>query len=157
MFKNHLTGKKYAVQKFHQKRRNRMSCLLLCSPRKAPNDLKSKRELLRVKATLWTIRFNSKRYRKKSTAEVHTWNFVPGSVLKVDLSGLLNASLVCGCKVLHAACSKSVWGFSKSEPQPVTMILCNTSLLNPTSLFFSLTLRQIVFQFLPRSAIPRWH
>lgn len=101
--------------------------------------LKSKRKILYVKDILWTIRLNCKRYGEMPSAEAHTCDAVPHSGWKAGLSGLMNASLVCGYQAPRSPFSKSVWGFSASQPQPVKMIPCNTSLLNPISFFFSLT------------------
>ena len=77
--------------------------LLHATLEKFLNHLKAKRETVHMKATLWTIRVNSKRYREKTTAKIYTWNFVPDSVLKVGLSGLMNTSVLCGYNVLPSS------------------------------------------------------
>lgn len=100
--KNQLTGKKLGIEKFHPKR-NRMShyiALLLYSPQNAPNFSKQG-----GKYCTWKLPFGlsdripKNRKKKNPTAKIHTWNFVPDSVLKVGLSGLMNTSPVCGHKV----------------------------------------------------------
>ena len=99
------------------------------------NYLKAKREIVHMKATLWTIRVNSKRYRGKNNSKnIH---------MKLCTRFCIKSKLVRFHEYLsalwlqHSAFIKSAWGFSKSEPQTVWMILCNINLLNLLSLFFS--------------------
>lgn len=67
MLKNHWGGRN--MQCKNSTKKEEIEChvdkdLLPHSPPKALNYPKAERKILHMKATLWTIRLNSKRYRK---------------------------------------------------------------------------------------------
>lgn len=125
--------------------------------------LKPKRKILHVKTILWTIRLHSKRYRKKKTKNrsknthtdlctrfciksllVRSYEYLPKAASVVTRFGVQCSANQFGVS-LNLSHSLSRWSFAI----PAFSI--------PPPCFFSLTLRGIVFKFLPRSAIPSWN